>query len=191
MTVTPLSTKKYSSADYLALEVESLTRSEYRDGEIIEMTGGTPAHNEITGDLFVLLKAALKGQPYSVFVTDQRLWIPGANTHCYPDIMVVPRPLVLLDGRKDTVTNPLFVAEVLSDSTKAYDQGDKFVAYRSIETFREYLLVDQHRIYAEQYVKQSANQWLMIEHDGSDARITLSLLDIEIALADLYAGVEL
>jgi Uma2 family endonuclease len=191
MTVTPLSTKKYSSADYLALEVESPTRSEYRDGEIIEMTGGTPAHNEITGDLFVLLKAALKGQPYSVFVTDQRLWIPGANTHCYPDIMVVPRPLVLLDGRKDTVTNPLFVAEVLSDSTKAYDQGDKFVAYRSIETFREYLLVDQHRIYAEQYVKQSANQWLMIEHDGSDARIALSLLDIEIALADLYAGVEL
>ena len=138
MELLPLLTKEYSPEEYLALEVESDTRSEYRDGEIVEMTGGTPAHNEIVGDLLFLLKTALRGKAYSVFVTDQRLWIPDRNTHCYPDLMVVQRPLVLLAGRKDTVTNPLFIAEVLSDSTKAYDRDGKFAAYRSIDTFQEY-----------------------------------------------------
>jgi Uma2 family endonuclease len=190
MTITPLPTKTYSPEEYLALEVESETRSEYRNGEIVEMTGGTPTHNEIAGDLFVLLKAALKGKPYSIFMTDQRLWMPAANTHCYPDIMIVTRPIVLLEGRKDTVTNPLFIAEVLSDSTRAYDRGDKFGAYRAIDTFQEYLLIDQHQIHAEQFTKQSINQWLFIEHSGKDARITLSSVGVEVALADLYENVE-
>jgi Uma2 family endonuclease len=190
MAIAQLPTKIYSPEEYLVLEVESENRSEYRNGEIIEMTGGTPAHNEITSNLLVLLKTGLRGQPYSVFVNDQRLWVPEANTHCYPDIMVVPRPLVLLEGRKDTVTSPIFIAEVLSDSTKAYDRGDKFAAYRSIDTFQEYLLIDQHQIHAEQYVKQSANQWLMTEH-SSGTKINLSALGIEIALADFYESVEL
>jgi Uma2 family endonuclease len=190
MTTTPLPTKTYSPEEYLALEVESATRSEYRNGEIVEMTGGTPTHNEIVGDLFVSLKAALRGKPYSIFVTDQRLWMPASNTHCYPDIMVVPRPIMLLEGRKDTVTNPLFIAEVLSDSTRAYDQGDKFGAYRAIDTFQEYLLIDQHQIHAEQFTKQSTNQWLFTEHSGNDARIALSSVGMEFALADLYENVE-
>jgi Uma2 family endonuclease len=186
MTVTPLTNKLYTPEEYLALEVAAETRSEYRNGAIVEMTGGTPAHNEIAGDLIFLFKAALKGHPYSVFITDQRLWIPARNLYTYPDVMVVPRPVELQLGRKDTVINPVLIAEVLSDSTKAYDRGEKFAAYRTIVTFQEYLLIDQYEPHVEQYIKQNENQWLFTEYNGMDARIALSTLPVEILLTDLY-----
>lgn len=174
MAIASSPTEIYTAEEYLALEVESDLRSEYRNGAIVPMTGGTPEHNEITGNFIFCLKAALKGQPYSIFVADQRLWIPSCNLYTYPDAMVTPRPVELKPGRKDTVTNPVLIAEVLSDSTRAYDRGDKFEAYRTIPTFQEYLLIDPYRLHIEQFVKQSDNQWLFTEYSGLDDRISLS-----------------
>lgn len=190
MTFTVIEPKIYTADEYLALEVESPTRNEYRNGEIVPMTGGTPTHNEIIGNLIFLLKAALKGKPYSIFVTDQRLSIPERNMYTYPDAMIVPRPIELQPGRKDTVTSPILIAEVLSDSTKAYDRDEKFAAYRAIATFQEYLLIDQSRLHIEQYVKQSANQWLFTEYNGQEAKVLLATVAVEIVLADLYENVE-
>ncbi len=182
--------KTYTPEEYLELETESTTRNEYRDGEIIPMTGGTPTHNEIIGALTVILRLALKGKPLQVFVTDQRLWIPEPKIHTYPDIMVVPRPIQLQEGRKDTVTQPVFIAEVLSNSTKNYDRGEKFADYRTIPNFQEYLLVDQSKPHVEQYIKQKENQWLFVEYSNLQEQFTLSSLGIEVGLADLYEGVE-
>lgn len=178
--------KTYSAEEYLALELESNLRNEYRNGEILPMTGGTPEHNELIRALTVILSLSLHRKPYQVFLTDQRLWIPDCNLYTYPDLMVIPRPVELKLGRKDTVINPILIVEVLSDSTKAYDRDDKFAAYRTIPTFQEYLLIDQTRIYVEQYSKQSPNQWLFTEHNGKTAQIQLSSVSVEIALADLY-----
>ena len=189
MTIASPPTKIYTPNEYLVLEVEANIRNEYRNGEIVPMTGGTPAHNEITGDLIFLLKAALKGQPYSIFVADQRLWISDCNLYTYPDVMIVPRPIALQPGRKDTVTNPIFIAEILSNSTKAYDRDEKFAAYRTISGFQEYVLIDQYKSHVEQYVKQDVNQWLFTEYRG-EARFKLSSVAVEIALANLYENVE-
>ena len=71
--------KIYTPEEYLEREVESAIRHEYRSGEIIPMTGGTPNHNDIAGNLYILLKSSLKGKAYRTFYADQRLWIPGAN----------------------------------------------------------------------------------------------------------------
>lgn len=198
MAIVPPPAKIYTAEEYLALEVESPTRHEYRNGEIVEMTGGTPTHNELIRSLVFLLSLALRGQPYQIFVAEQRLWIPalseiparGRNLYTYPDVMVVPRPVELQAGRKDTVMNPILIAEVLSDSTKAYDRDEKFAAYRTIASFQEYLLIDQSRFQVEQYVKQSANQWLFTEYSGEDASVLLSAIAAEIALAALYENVE-
>ncbi|MEB3885783.1 Uma2 family endonuclease [Lyngbya sp. CCY1209] len=189
MTGTATQSKTYTAEEYLALEVESDIRSEYRDGEIVPMTGGTPKHNKLSSALNALLWFALRGKPYTVFVTDQRLWIPNKNLYTYPDVMVTPEPVELMSGRKDTVINPILLAEVLSDSTKHYDRGDKFEAYRTIATFQEYLLIDQNRPHLEQYVKQAENQWLFTEYNGMEQTITLRSLDVEIALADLYEAI--
>jgi Uma2 family endonuclease len=186
-----IETKIYPVEEYLEREVASELRHEYRNGEIREMTGGTPTHNEIAGDLMTLLKIALRGKPYSIFITDQRLWIPARNLYTYPDVMVVERPIQLQAGRKDTVTNPTFIAEVLSDSTQAYDRGDKFAAYRTCESFQEYLLIDQLQYHVEQYTKQAENQWLFTEHHRQAARLTLASLGVEMTLAEIYENVQL
>ena len=120
MSVTAIKTKPFTAEAYLALEEKADVRSEFRNGEIVEMTGGTPMHNEISRMFVFLLTAALRKQPYSIFVTDQRLWLPKANRYTYPDVMVTPRPVELQPNRKDTVMNPILIAETLSDSTEAY-----------------------------------------------------------------------
>ena len=164
----------YTPEEYLTLEVEAETRSEYRNGEIVPMTGGTPSHNQLISALNALLWFGLRGKNYSVFMTDQRLWIPAADLYTYPDAMVIANPLQLRAGGKDTVTNPIFLAEVLSDSTEAYDRGGKFAAYRTMRTFQEYLLLDQTQPHVEQFVKQEAeDQWLFMDYQGRDARLQL------------------
>jgi Uma2 family endonuclease len=107
--------KNYTPEEYLELELLSDLRNEYRDEEIIPMTGGTPDHNDIASNLIVSLKLALKNKPYRAFITDQRLWISDypsgtlrdRNLYTYPDVMVVEKPLVLQAGRTDTIVNPI------------------------------------------------------------------------------------
>jgi len=197
--ITQLEKKSYTAEEYLALELASETRSEYCNGEIIPMTGGTPDHNDIASNLIVALKLALKGKPYRVFITDQRLWIPdGAvstegnrNLYTYPDVMVVEKPLQLQTGRTDTVINPCFIAEVLSKSTQNYDRGEKFVAYRSIESFKEYLLIDQYNVHVEHYVKTAAHQWLLSEYNDPNVTLSFSAFEFQIQIADLYENIEI
>lgn len=190
MTIAAYLPKTCTAEEYLALEVESELRNEFRNGEIVEMTGGTPAHNEITRMFIFLLTTALRKQPYSIFVTDQRLWIPDANVYTYPDVMVTKRPPVLKPGRKDTVMNPILIGETLSKSTQGYDRGEKFAHYRTIDTFQEYLLIDQYSPHVEHYIKQATKQWLFTEYDSLENSLTLTSVPIEIELSDLYESVE-
>ncbi|NER85349.1 MAG: Uma2 family endonuclease [Leptolyngbya sp. SIO1D8] len=183
--------RTYTAEEYLALEVNAEERHEFVDGDIRSMTGGTPDHNDIAGNLLVILKSALRGQPYRTFVADQRLWIPAHNLYTYPDVMVVPKPLQLQTGRTDTVTNPCFIAEVLSKSTKDYDRGDKFLAYRTIPTFQEYLLIDQYTVHVEHHVKTSPNQWLLSEYRALDVNLSFNSFDCQVNIADLYEDIDL
>lgn len=150
------------------------------------MAGGTPKHNELSGNLYIALKLTLKKQPYKVFHVDQRLWIPSQQIYTYPDVMVTPVPLMMQEGRKDTVLNACLVAEVLSNSTKNYDRSEKFHYYRSIPEFQEYLLIDQEEIYVEHYQKTNPKQWSLTEYTEIGDVIPLTSVGCEIALADIY-----
>jgi Uma2 family endonuclease len=189
--IAPVETKTYTAQEYLELEINSQDRHEFIHGEIVLMAGGTPDHNEITTNLVVTLKLALKGKPYRTFSSDQRLWIPQLNNYTYPDVMVVAKPIELQSGRTDTITNPVFIAEVLSKGTKAYDRDEKFAAYRTIPSFQEYLLIDQYRLRVEQYSKSDANKWIFSEYSCMGDRLSLTSVAVEISLADLYENIEL
>lgn len=191
MIVTQVETKTYTAEEYLEAEINSQDRHEFINGEIVLMTGGTPNHNEITSILNAILRVSLKGKPYSIFASDQRLWVPQFNNYTYPDVMVVARPIQLQSGRTDTITNPLLIAEVLSKSTKAYDRDEKFAGYRSIPSFQEYLLIDQYRLQVEQYSKTEANKWTFSEYSSSEDRLTLASIPVEFLLADLYENIDL
>jgi Uma2 family endonuclease len=182
--------KNFTPDEYLELEVNSAERHEYIDGEIILMTGGMPNHNTISGNFYATLNFALKRQPYRVFITDQRLWIPRQRIYTYPDVMLIQGDLQLQEGRKDTVINPLMIAEVLSDSTEAYDRSGKFAAYRTIPSLQEYVLIDQYSLHVEQYYKTEPRKWIFSEYDGAEAILSLNSVAFEISLADLYDKVD-
>jgi Uma2 family endonuclease len=176
-------THHYSPEEYLDLEVNSDIRHEYINGVIIPMTGGTPNHNQIALNFSGTLNFLLKRQPYRVFVTDQRLWIPDKCIHTYPDIMVIQNPLVYEEGRKDTLTNPVMIAEVLSKSTSSNDRDQKFAAYRTIHTLEEYILI-------EQYWKTDNNKWIFSEFTDENTSLNLASVSCQILLADIYDKVD-
>ncbi|MEH2072628.1 MAG: Uma2 family endonuclease [Nostoc sp.] len=182
--------RQYSPTEYLELEVICEYRNEYIDGQIIPMTGGTPNHNQIAGNFYAALNLALKRQPYRVFVAEQRLWIPKKQIYTYPDVMVVAGSLEFAQGRTDTITNPLIIAEVLSKSTRSYDIDEKFAAYRSIPSFQEYILIDQYKKHVEQYYKTDERKWIFSEYEGENSILALSSIQFEISLLDIYDKVD-
>jgi len=181
----------YSPEAYLELEEAAEFRSEYYNGQIFPMAGGTPNHNRIVVNLVSALNAAFADQTYDVFASDLRLWIPRKSLYTYPDVMVVAGELAFVEGRKDTITNPTLILEVLSKSTVNYDQTEKFAFYRSLATFQEYLLINQYRHSIQHYVKTGVKKWEFQEYDTLEEQIKFSTVPCEITLNEIYDKVEL
>ncbi|MBW4683683.1 MAG: Uma2 family endonuclease [Komarekiella atlantica HA4396-MV6] len=180
----------YTSEEYLELEEAADYKSEYIDGQIIPMAGGTANHNRISLNLGSALNFAFKQQNYEVFAGDLRLWIPQKRIYTYPDVMILADEPEFFNNRRDIILNPQVIVEVLSKSTKGYDREDKFEAYRTITTFQEYLLIDQTRIHVEQFSKTGKKQWNLREYDEEDEAIALATVPFEISLQDLYNKVK-
>ena len=180
----------YSPEEYFELETQAEYKSEYFAGQIIPMAGGKPNHNKISLNLSSALNFALRGTSLDIFMSDLRLWIPNCHLYTYPDVMVVNTPLVFAENRQDTIVNPLMITEILSDSTEKYDRGDKFRMYRTIPSFREYLLISQTAMQVEKFTKNDANQWVLSEYAGNEAKIIFDSFEFEISLDELYDRVE-
>ena len=179
----------YTPEEYLELEEAAEYKSEYQDGEIVPMTGGTTNHNKIALNFAANLKFGLRGKDYDTYIGDVKLWIPRYRQHTYPDVMVIKGEPVYTGTNTTTVMNPLLIVEVLSKSTKNYDQGDKFLYYRSISEFREYILIDQTRYHVMQYIKTQDGKWLLTEYESSEAVLQLSAIEFQINLKDIYEKV--
>ncbi|MDJ0573171.1 MAG: Uma2 family endonuclease [Pleurocapsa sp. MO_192.B19] len=189
MLVQPESQKTYTLDEYRALEETAEFRSEYDDGEILPMSGGTIEHNNIIINIIVMLKIALRGANYHIQSSDLRLWIPQYRKGTYPDVMVIAGDPVFNENRTDEILNPCLIVEVLSKSTEGYDRGDKFLYYRSIPEFREYLLVSQSEYFIEHYRKTGEGQWLLQEYRGNEREIALESVGVSLVVNDLYEGV--
>jgi Uma2 family endonuclease len=180
---------RYTPAEYLAREEQAEFRSEYLDGEIIPMAGGSFNHNRIVNRVCAYLLNVLRGKSYEPFSSDVRVWIPRYRKFTYPDVMVVPDPPVPYENRTDTLLNPRLIIEVLSKSTEDYDQGNKFKFYRAIPELKEYLLIDQYALEVQHYVKSDDGFWLYRAYESMDDVIGLTSIDAEIAVAMIYEGV--
>lgn len=178
----------YTPEEYLAQEEVAQLRSEYRDGEIVPMTGGSINHNQIAGNVYAFLKFALRGKNLKPYIGDLRLWIPRHRQYTYPDVLAIQGQPVFQDRRTDTILNPCLIVEVLS-STKGYDRTDKFRYYRSIPELQEYVLIDQYNIAIEQYTKADEDTWLFRAYESDTEKIILAAV-IEITIADIYEGVD-
>ncbi|MEO8892456.1 MAG: Uma2 family endonuclease [Coleofasciculaceae cyanobacterium] len=182
--------KYYTPEEYLALEEAAEYKSEYIDGEIFPMAGGSTNHNQVALNFSTELTFAFKKLDYRVFMSDVHLWIPEKRIYTYPDVMVIEGEPEYVNDRTDMITNPKIIVEVLSDSTKGYDQSGKFEAYRTIPSFAEYFLLNPHKIHIEQYSKTANKRWSFREYDAEDEAIIFTALEFEISLADLYNKVQ-
>jgi Uma2 family endonuclease len=182
-------TKSYTPEEYLALEETSDDKNEYRQGEIIPMVGATTNHNQIAGNFYRRFPLNINNQDYYTYMETVRLWLSDYSIYTYPDVMVIKGQPLYQGNSQSNVINPLIIVEVLSNSTQAYDRGDKFKFYRSLPTFQEYILIEQSSYSVERYYKQKDEQWLIDFLTGENAVLQLVSVDWQISLQDLYQRV--
>jgi Uma2 family endonuclease len=182
----------HSEEGYLALEMKADYKSEYFRGEIFMMAGATPNHNRIKENLSIEIGIGLKNKKSCrSYSSDQRIHIPENSLYSYPDIVVVCGSNKYAEKDKNTIINPAVLIEVLSESTGAYDRGDKFRFYRDIESLKEYILVNSINVGVEVYRRTEDNHWLLAEdtYKLSDS-ITIQSIDATLHLSDLYEGTD-
>jgi len=179
-----------SPEDYLACERQAEYKSEYWDGEIFAITGASEGHILITTNVVSELRTQLKKQPCKVYSTDLRVRIRFTGLYTYPDIAVVCGKPEFDDAYKDTLLNPTILMEVLSPSTEAYDRGDKFGHYRTLESLSDYVLLSQHRANIEHYVRQNGKQWVLSEPCGLGESLEIASISCTLALAEVYDKVD-
>jgi Uma2 family endonuclease len=180
---------RYTPEEYLALERHAEFRSEYLNGRIIAMTGGSPEHADVVLNIGSELRSRLRPRGCRVFVNDVKARITSKAGYVYPDVMAVCGKAKFLNTRPRTLLNPNLVIEVLSETTENYDRGEKFEAYRAIESLREYVLVDSRRVYVERYVRQG-DFWVLSVEGDLEATLHLTSVECELSLREIYADVE-
>ena len=183
--------RRYTLKEYLALERESDERLEFWNGEIFAMSGGTLGHERVMRNAYDSLRANLEGSTCEVFASNMQIKVPSAPPYRYADGSVVCGKVeVERFNGVDLLLNPVLIYEVLSPGTEAYDRGDKFTHYKSIESLREYLLIAQHRPHGTHYVRQQDGSWSYSEINGLDGTVYLPSLGITLKLTDVYQNVE-
>jgi Uma2 family endonuclease len=179
-------TKLYvTPEEYLARERLAETRSEYYDGEIFAMAGGTPEHSLISANILRELSQQLFDKPCRVYNSDLRVRATEA-TYAYPDVTVVCGEPEFDDPDVDVLVNPTVVVEVMSETTESWDRGGKFERYRDRKSLQEYLLVAQDRAHMERYYRQPNGEWLFTVVDGLDGTLKLPSLGCQLELARVY-----
>ena len=165
-----MSSPRFADAQaYLAWEELQPERHEYVDGEVYAMTGALAPHNFISGNAYVWLRQALRGSPCSVFIDSHKLRINAQGDFLYSDVMVTCDSRDRRPEEQRFISHPWLIAEVLSDSTAAYDRGRKFELYRSIASLTHYLLIEQDRPHADLFFKNEQGQWVLQALTADDA----------------------
>jgi Uma2 family endonuclease len=182
----PAPTPYVSYAEYIEREEKSPTKHEWLNGVIYDMSGGTPDHAGLATTVGRLLGNQLAGKRYRVFGSDLKIRVLATNLGTYPDVSVVCGRLELDPDSNVAVTNPTVLVEVLSDSTEAYDRGEKFAHYRRIPSLREYVIVGQTTRLIEVYRKNEAGLWVLVAEAGAGEQAALESIGCVLTVDEVY-----
>ncbi|NJA04256.1 Uma2 family endonuclease [Methylomonas sp. UP202] len=175
-----------TAEDYLAWEETQVEKHEFVAGEVFAMVGARQDHVVVCGNIFAGLKQRLRGTPCRPYVADLKLRVDAADAFFYPDVMVSSHPGDL--SNQQYISNPSLIVEVLSESTADYDRGGKFVAYRKLESLREYLIVDIEARRVECFRRTADNDWLLHDYVG-DIDCQLRSLGIRIPTSEIFEDI--
>lgn len=182
--------KSYTPEEYLALEEKAEYRSEYENGEIVAMAGGSLNHARITSNINRLFGNKLNKSSESV-TTDVKVRVESYRKFYYPDVLVICGEPEFFKKRTDTIVNPILIVEVLSDSTEAKDRGEKFAAYQTLENLQEYILVSQDKAKVEQFKRETDGTWKYQATIGLKSRVKFTSIEVELELNEIYQRVEI
>lgn len=181
----PQQERNFDFPAYLTWETALPERYEFIRGETFAMTGARGTHNTIAGNLFVILKTALRGTPCRTYIESVKLRVALADAVLYPDVFVTCAPQDATLEADLFKTSPVLVAEVLSESTAGYDRGLKFELYQQLERLQEYLLIEQDRRHVDLFRKNDEGLWVL--HPArSGETLRLTSVGVDLAVDALY-----
>lgn len=176
--------------EYLRREETALEKSEYFNGEIFMMAGGTPNHNEICSNIATEVRVRLRGTSCRQFGSESKLLVNANGLYTYPDGMIVCNKVQTTKDSTQIILNPTVIFEVMSPTSENYDRGEKFRLYRPLKSFKEYILVHQDRAYIEQHIREKDGSWRMYFVEGIDEMLNLRTVDLSISLRQIYEFVD-
>ncbi len=178
---------KMTMEEYLEFDKNAEGRYEYFAGEVFAMAGGSPEHTRIGLNVSATLHEKLRGTDCEAFTSDLRLKVPAALPYRYPDVSAVcgEQQYEEVQGVK-LLLNPVLLVEVLSASTAEYDLGEKFTEYKSIPSFREYLVVSQTRPFVIRYFRHPNGFWVRHDYEGIESEVLLESLQVTLRLSEIF-----
>jgi Uma2 family endonuclease len=177
--------------EYLRIERAALYKSEYLNGEMVEMSRASREHNLIVTNIVASLGTQVFDRPYEVYPPVMRTKVSMTGLYTYPDVIVVGNEPVFEDRETDTLLNPIVLVEVLSRSTESYDRSRKFSHYRTMESLREYVLVSQDVCRVEQYLHQTDGNWLYAKTTDPNGYVEFESIACRISMSEIYHRVNL
>lgn len=191
MVATTIEKKRFTLDEYYALEARAEQKHEFHNGKIIPMAGGSIPHSKISTNLVRILDhwVATNRLPLYVLNSDTKIRIEDFNRNVYPDAVVLCEKPAYWAGRTDTIVNPVLIFEVLSDGTEQFDHSDKFKFYRSLPSFREYVMINQFQPWAEGWSRQpgeDSDLWKVNTANSLQKTLMLHSIGLEMAMSDIY-----
>ena len=183
--------QKVSIEEYLEMEQSSIEKHEYYKGEIFAMSGAKMPHNTISKNLLGTLFTKLKGKKCQPYGSDVRIHIESNTLFAYPDISIICDEVITRNNDDFNVLNPVVIIEILSQSTKNYDRGEKFKLYRDIPTLKEYILIDSESIHIETFRLNEKNHWELEEYNFVTEELYVKAVNEKILITDIYEGVKI
>jgi Uma2 family endonuclease len=173
-------------ADFVALEATSLTKHEWLDGVVYDMSGGTIDHSGLTAQMIVILGTLLRGKRCRVFDPNLGIRVIATGLFTYPDASIVCGSLEKDPANRNAVTNPKVIVEVLSDSTEEYDRGEKFAHYQRIPSLAEYVLVSQHEPCIEVFRRSASGKWELAQKALAGQTVVLKSIECVLSVDEVY-----
>lgn len=189
MSATIITSKQMTLEEYLEFDANAEGRYEYYDGEVFEMSGGSPEHALLGSCIGFLLNAKVLSKGCLVYSSDVKIKVPTMPPYRYGDVSALCGQAVYEQiGNQKLLTNPALIVEVLSPSTEKYDREKKFKAYKSIESLREYLLIWQDERFVTLYTKHNEKFWFQSQYEAGET-LKLESLDCELSVDEIYQGI--
>ena len=190
MSVIPITSEQMTLEEYLEFDYNAEGRYEYFDGKVIEMSGESPEHALLGNRIERLLGNKIDEKGCSVYNCEVQIKVPTMLPYRYADVSALSeKPIYENVGKQRLLVNPSLIVEILSPSTASYDRGEKFVKYKSIESFREYLLIEQGKKFITLYTKHNERFWFQSEYFEGET-LKLESLECELKVDEVYQGID-